>query len=142
MPPPPPEPPPIEFVDKQAPICTCAGNRTMAYHSWFSHDPKQSGNDRYDVIRYDRGVATEGEVGTRQDYFTNKVCSVGKSCAPRDVTQRNPLRPPAWGFKMRYFPNIYGDFSALTRALLAVAYLRGGDIGTCPPPPWAPKAPS
>ena len=47
-----------------------------------------------------------------QDY-SNKVCSAGKSCAPRDVTQGNPLRPSVWGFKMRYFPNIYGDFSAL-----------------------------
>ena len=28
-----------------------------------------------------------------QDYFTNKVCSVGKSYIPRDVTQGNPLRP-------------------------------------------------
>ena len=49
-----------------------------------------------------------------QDYFTHKVYSVGKSCAPRDVTQGNPLRPSAWGFKMRYFPNIYGDFYALS----------------------------
>ena len=47
-----------------------------------------------------------------KDYFTNKVCSVGKSCSPRDVTQGNPLRPRAWGFEMRYFSNIYGDFSA------------------------------
>ena len=52
--------------------------------------------------------------GKEQDYFTNKVCSVGKSCAPRDVTQGNPLRPPAWSLKMRYFPNIYGNFSALS----------------------------
>ena len=64
------------------------------------------------------GVATKGggggKVGTRtQDYSNNKVCSAGKSCAPRDVTQGNPLRPSVWGFKMRYFPNIYGDFSAL-----------------------------
>ena len=29
----------------------------------------------------------------KQDYFTNKVCSVGKSGIPRDVTQGNPLRP-------------------------------------------------
>ena len=49
-----------------------------------------------------------------QDYFTNKVYSVGKSGAPRDVTQGNPLRPSTWGFKMRYFPNIYGDFYALS----------------------------
>ena len=28
-----------------------------------------------------------------QDYFTNKVYSVGKSGSPRDVTQGNPLRP-------------------------------------------------
>ena len=28
-----------------------------------------------------------------QDYFTNKVCSVGKPGIPRDVTQGNPLRP-------------------------------------------------
>ena len=54
------------------------------------------------------------KVPEAQDYFTNKVCSVGKSCSPRDVTQGNPLRPPAWGFKMRYFSNIYGDFSALS----------------------------
>ena len=42
----------------------------------------------------------------------NKVYSVGQYCDPRDVTQGNPLRPSAWGFKMRYFPNIYGDFYA------------------------------
>ena len=44
-----------------------------------------------------------GASGLRQDYSTNKVYSVGKSCAPRDVTQGNPLRSSAWGFKMRYF---------------------------------------
>ena len=39
-----------------------------------------------------------------------KVCSVGKSDRRRDVTQGIPLRPSEWGFKIRYFPNIYGDF--------------------------------
>ena len=42
------------------------------------------------------------KVGTRtQDYSNNKVCSAGKSCAPRDVTQGNPLRPSVWGFNPR-----------------------------------------
>ena len=45
-----------------------------------------------------------------QDYFTIKVCSVGKSDRRRDVTQGNPLRPSEWGFKIGHFPNIYGDF--------------------------------
>ena len=45
-----------------------------------------------------------------QDYFTIKVCSVGKWDRRRDVTQKNPLRPSEWGFKIGYFPNIYGDF--------------------------------
>ena len=45
-----------------------------------------------------------------QDYFTIKVCSVGKSDRRRDVTQGNPLRPSEWGFKIGNFPNIYGDF--------------------------------
>ena len=39
-----------------------------------------------------------------------KVCSVGKSDRRRDVTQGNPLRLSEWGFKIRYFPIIYGDF--------------------------------
>ena len=47
---------------------------------------------------------------TYQDYFTIKVCSVGKSDRRRDVTQGNPLRPSEWGYKIRYFPNIYGAF--------------------------------
>ena len=34
-----------------------------------------------------------------QDYFTLKVCSVGKSNRRREVTQGNPLRPSEWGFK-------------------------------------------
>ena len=46
----------------------------------------------------------------KQDYFTIKVCSVGKSDRRRDVTQGNPLRPSEWGFKVGYFPKIYGDF--------------------------------
>ena len=45
-----------------------------------------------------------------QDYFTNKVCSAGKSDRRRYVTQGNPLRPSEWGFKIGWFPNIYGDF--------------------------------
>ena len=45
-----------------------------------------------------------------QDYFTIKVCSVGKSDRRRDVTQGNPLRPSEWGFKIGYFPNNYGNF--------------------------------
>ena len=45
-----------------------------------------------------------------QDYFTRKVCSVGKSDRCRDVTQGNPLRPSEWGFKIGCFPNIYVDF--------------------------------
>ena len=36
-----------------------------------------------------------------EDYFTNTVYSVGKSGAPRDVTQGNPLRPSTWGFNLR-----------------------------------------
>ena len=48
--------------------------------------------------------------GCWQDYFTIKVCSVGKSDRRRDVTQENPLRPSEWGFKICYFPNIYSDF--------------------------------
>ena len=28
-----------------------------------------------------------------RDYFTNQVCTVGKSDSRRDVTQGNPLRP-------------------------------------------------
>ena len=50
-----------------------------------------------------------------QDYFTIKVCSVGKSDRRRDVTQGNPLRPSKWGFKIGYFPNIYGDFCTFSR---------------------------
>ena len=45
-----------------------------------------------------------------QDYFTIKVCSVGKSDRRRGVTQGNPLRLFEWGFNIGYFPNIYGDF--------------------------------
>ena len=48
--------------------------------------------------------------GQAQDYFTIKVCSVGKSDRRRDVTQGNPLRPSEWGFKIGYLPNIYVDF--------------------------------
>ena len=49
-----------------------------------------------------------------QDYFTNKVCSVGKSDRRHDVTQGNPLRLSEWGFKIGYFPNIYGDLCTLS----------------------------
>ena len=49
-----------------------------------------------------------------QYYFTITVCSVGKSDRHRDVTQGNPLRPSEWGFKIGYFPNIYGDFCTLS----------------------------
>ena len=45
-----------------------------------------------------------------QDYFTNKVCSVGKSDRRRYVTQGNPLRSFEGGFMIGYFPNIYDDF--------------------------------
>ena len=70
------------------------------------------GLSRFSPLHW-RGLSNVREAGGyTQDYFTNKVYSVGKSCAPRDVTQGNPLRPSAWGFKMRYFPNIYGDFFA------------------------------
>ena len=44
---------------------------------------------------------------SRQDYFTIKVCSAGKSDRRRDVTQGNPLRLSEWGFKIGYFPNIF-----------------------------------
>ena len=45
-----------------------------------------------------------------QDYFTIKVCSVGKSDRRSDVTQGNPLRPSESCFKIGYFSSIYGDF--------------------------------
>ena len=32
-----------------------------------------------------------------QDYFTNKVCSVGKSCSPRDMSHREILYGPVHG---------------------------------------------
>ena len=48
--------------------------------------------------------------GYSQDYFTNKVCSAGKSDRRRYVTQENPLRSSEWGFKIGCFPNIYDDF--------------------------------
>ena len=41
------------------------------------------------------------EPATNQDYFTIKVCSVGKSDRRCDVTQVNPLRPSEWGFNPR-----------------------------------------
>ena len=36
--------------------------------------------------------------GCAQDYFTIKVCSVGKSDRRRNVTQGNSLRPSEWCF--------------------------------------------
>ena len=46
-----------------------------------------------------------------QDYFTIKgLFSIGKLDRRRDVTKGNPLRPSEWGFKIGYFPNIYGNF--------------------------------
>ena len=49
-------------------------------------------------------------VTIKQDHFNNKVCSVGESDRRRYVTQGNPLRPFEKGFKIGYFPKIYGDF--------------------------------
>ena len=61
------------------------------------------------------GKGTEAVSGTQleeaeQYFFTNKVCSVGKSDRRRYVTQGSPLRSSEWGFKIGCFQNIYGDF--------------------------------
>ena len=63
-------------------------------------------------------ITNYDNVPTKQDYFTIKVCSVGKSDRRRDVTQGNTLRPSAKGSEMGYFPNIYGDIFTFSCFLL------------------------
>ena len=71
--------------------------------------PDGANDTSLDPVRSTSKFALRSSMGQGQDYFTIKVCSVGKSDRRRDVTQGNPLRPSEWGFKIGYFPNIYGD---------------------------------
>ena len=61
---------------------------------------KERGVDDLEEIASYAATYTDAHGRSFQDYFTIKVCSVGKSDRRSDVTQENPLRLSEWGLKI------------------------------------------